>query len=450
MERAKVLPLLHFLVPILACYCVGICMAIDNITITQPLRDPGNIFSSSQTFKLGFFSPQNTSNRYVGIMYNIPLMTVVWVANRDKPLNDSAGTLTISGDGNLVVLNGKNETLWSTNISDSARTRTAQLLDTGNLVLKDSSSGMTVWESFQFPTDSFLQKMKLGTTEKLTSWATSSNPSPGNFSVGLQTLPTAQIFIWNQNKVHWRSGPWGGNVFIGIQNMDSAYLNGYDLVDGGSESAYFTYTISNDWPPGHYFYNLTVTGVLMEQYWGEGSSSWQVTWLSMESQCDTYGKCGAFGSCNPQNTAICTCLKGFEPSDREEWDRGNWTHGCRRKTLLQCERSNSAGQDGFIKLQNMKVPDFAELKSASAQFCGELCLRNCSCSAYSYYTGIGCMHWSDSLVDIQQFSEGGADLYVRVVHSELGKTFLQHKSIIVPLFNFFRMTFSQPISVKSL
>ena len=38
-----------------------------------------------------------------------------------------------------------------------------------------------------------------------------------------------------------------------------------------------------------------------------------------------YGKCRPFGSCNSWDSPICTCLKGFEPRDKGEWDNGNWT-----------------------------------------------------------------------------------------------------------------------------
>lgn len=32
--------------------------------------------------------------------------TIVWVANRDNPLNDTSGNLTIAADGNIVLFDG--------------------------------------------------------------------------------------------------------------------------------------------------------------------------------------------------------------------------------------------------------------------------------------------------------------------------------------------------------
>ncbi|MEI4920614.1 bulb-type lectin domain-containing protein, partial [Klebsiella pneumoniae] len=44
-------------------------------------------------------------NRYVGILYkNIPIRTVVWVANRINPVNDSSGMLMINSTGYLVLI----------------------------------------------------------------------------------------------------------------------------------------------------------------------------------------------------------------------------------------------------------------------------------------------------------------------------------------------------------
>jgi hypothetical protein len=105
------------------------------------------------------FSALNSTNRYLGIWYvEISVFTVVWVANRNKPLKNSSGVLTISEDGNLVVLDGQKEILWSSNVTNSVVNSSAQLLDSGNLVLQENTTGTTIWESFQHPSNTFLPK----------------------------------------------------------------------------------------------------------------------------------------------------------------------------------------------------------------------------------------------------------------------------------------------------
>ena len=46
---------------------------------------------------------------------------MVWVANRENPLNDSLGVLKVTSQGKLVVLNGANRTLWSSTTSRLAQ-----------------------------------------------------------------------------------------------------------------------------------------------------------------------------------------------------------------------------------------------------------------------------------------------------------------------------------------
>ena len=97
--------------------------------------------------------------------------------------SDSSGVLTISEDGNLVLLNGRKEILWSSNVTNSVVNSSAQLLDSGNLVLRENSTGTIVGESFQNPSDTLFQAMKFSTNvrtgEKVqfASWKSHSDPS---------------------------------------------------------------------------------------------------------------------------------------------------------------------------------------------------------------------------------------------------------------------------------
>jgi hypothetical protein len=127
---------------VLCCFCLNLGAAIDTIMSSQSIKDPDYIISKGSIFKLGFFSPVNSTNRYLRIWYNsISIFTIVWVANREKSLMDSSGLFTISEDGNLVVLNGQKEILWSSNVTNSVINSSAQLLDSGNLVLQDDICG---------------------------------------------------------------------------------------------------------------------------------------------------------------------------------------------------------------------------------------------------------------------------------------------------------------------
>ncbi|KAL8467889.1 hypothetical protein ACS0TY_031219 [Phlomoides rotata] len=176
---------------------------------------------------------------------------------------------------------------------------------------------------------------------------------------------------------------------------------------------------------------LNSSGNTVQTVWSEQRRSWIEAWWAPENECDIYGKCGPFGSCNIQGTPICSCMRGFEPVDEDEWGRGNWSGGCRRKNQLQCNT------DGFLRMPSMKLPDFAEqFPSRHGDACRSRCSTDCSCVAYAYESYIGCMFWRDSLIDVQDFNGVGYDLYIRLSASDLDKAKDRKLYIVIPVVGF--------------
>lgn len=360
--------------------------------------------------------------------------TVVWVANRNNPLTDSSGVLTISENDNLVVLTGQKQVVWSTNVSNIAFNSTAQLLDSGNLVLIDGDN-KTVWESFQHPCNTLLQDMKLSTNQKTgekvqaTSWKSASDPSFGRFSCGVEPRNVTEVFMWEDNRPYWRSGPWNGQGFIGISRMASFFLNGFRLEEtDGTFDLFFSFANQSILRT----YSISPEGEIEQRLWNFQTKEWELERaFNHESECDRYGMCGPFGICNYKRSPICSCLRGYEPKNKEEWDRQNWSSGCLRREALKCERvksngSEATGEDGFVKVENAKVPDMAEwlpYQTKESVDCRTPCLNNCSCLAYAFDEDLGCMFWRANLLDTQSFSQGGVDLYIRLAYSELGTLF---------------------------
>ncbi|XP_047310321.1 G-type lectin S-receptor-like serine/threonine-protein kinase At1g11300 [Impatiens glandulifera] len=416
-------------------FFTSITASQDIIDLNHPITDPGNITSNNGVFKLGFFTLPNNTNRYVGIWYNnVPKLTVLWVANRDNPLNDSSGLITISKDGNLVILNGREQILWSSNATVASSNATAQLQDSGNLVLQHPSDGKAIWQSFEHPSNSFLVGMKLSVgmnaDDKIvsTSWRSEVDPSDGVFTMGMDLQSLPQVVVWNGNRPYWRSGPWNGQFFIGKQSRGS--YHGLDVTDNKRGNVFMTFTYAEI---GLKYFILDSNGIVKYRHWVEGKQDWEVQWLAQETECDFYGRCGPFAICNPKNSQWCSCFKGFEPNDSSEWNIGNFSGGCKRRLPLHCKRNNSSQveeKDGFLKLGTVKVPDLPVWSSGLEDDCHSNCLRNCSCTAYAYYEGIGCMLWNGNLIDVQKFFHNGADLYVRVAHSELGDG-KEHKKVVM-------------------
>ncbi|KAI3817660.1 hypothetical protein L1987_11456 [Smallanthus sonchifolius] len=274
-------------------YLLIICAAVDTITVNQTIKDGDTIVSADDNFQLGFFSLNTSTSRYLGIWSKrISPGTFVWVSNPGNPINDTSGVFKLSSDGRLLLLTGggTGTVIWASGFPNSnIFNPMAQLLNTGNLVLRDARS-------------------------------------------------------IDQEKNIWQSNP------------------PYDV-------------------------------------------------------CVRSGICGPYGTCNNNNSPVCSCLQGFEPRRPEEWRIADWSGGCQRVTLLNCIN------DGFNIISGMKLPDTRANSwynvSMTIKECEMTCIRNCSCTAYATLDiQIGCLLWFGDLEDIRKKS-GGGNLYVRLGKSEL-------------------------------
>ncbi|GMN50970.1 hypothetical protein TIFTF001_020111 [Ficus carica] len=425
------------LITVLILFSSKYCHAIDNITASQELSQGQTLISPGEIFELGFFSPKNSGNhKYVGMWFKgVSPQTVVWVANRERPLRvaDARARLRIGSRGNLELVDGNQTSVWSTNVDVPANSSVATLSDNGNFVLKDGTSGEALWQSFDNPGDSVLPGSGIGFNAKtgeqyvMTSWKSESDPSVGDFTAGISTkFRPAQIFIWNGTTPHWRSGPWGRLKFVGMPEMDASYQkSAFSLVEDAEQgTAYLNFKAFNS--------SILSTVLLgsdgaFRYKMKDSVNDWYVNWLAPATPCDVYGACGPFGVCRAYESPICKCLQGFVPKSNEEWSKGNWKQGCVRQTELLCEKNTSSPasqggkKDGFQKFVYMKIPDFHEYvyPAYDLDTCRTWCLVNCSCSAYALVNGIGCLTWSDGLVDVQQFAVGGEDLFLRLAPKEL-------------------------------
>ncbi|KAI6703915.1 hypothetical protein NL676_013051 [Syzygium grande] len=384
-------------------------------------------------FALGFFSPGNSSHRYVGIWYyQVSEQTVVWVANRERPISGTSGALSIDSDGNLVLheTNGSFP-IWSTNVSSalSIYSTTARLMDSGNLVLVQDFSERVIWQSFDYPTDTMLPFMKLGLNRKtglnrfLTSWKSPEDPTPGNCSYRIDPTGYVQLFLYKDGNPYWRAGSWTGERWSGIPEITRHFIFNASFVNEPDEVS-IMYGIIN----ASIITRMVVneSGSLQRSTWHDRDQRWIEFWFAPKDQCDYYGKCGPNSNCNPYNAGQfeCTCLPGFEPKSPGDWYLRDGSAGCVRRGGVSVCRSG----EGFVKVACVKVPDTSKAHanmSLSLKECEEECLRDCSCTAYASANesrqGFGYLIWHGDLVDTRTFVDSGQDLYVRVDAIELAR-----------------------------
>ncbi|KAL5548132.1 hypothetical protein UlMin_003363 [Ulmus minor] len=406
--------------------------ATDTITQTKSIIDGETLVSSGQTFELGFFSPVNSKNRYIGIWYRRTPDVVVWVANRNNPLHDSLGELIINNKTDQVVLlNQSKSIVWSTNSSKSvAKNPVAQLLDSGNLVLREDESMISelyLWESFDYPSDTLLAGMKLGWDlnigfeRYLTSWKSIDDPSNGDFvcRMEMKGLPGMELIVAKGSTKIYRSGPWNGVRFSGAVPLGNLIVEKHAVVNE-NEAYYILGTTENS-----VFSRITInhSGLVQQLILENKSTVWDIMYERPNEPCESYGYCGANSICRLNLNPMCECLEWFVPTSQEQWDVLNWSNGCRRKTALNCQKG-----EGFAKIKRVKLPDLLDFwlkKNIGLEECKEMCLNNCSCTAYANSDirrgGSGCLMWFGDLIDVRDFHVDGSDqdMYIRMSASEM-------------------------------
>ncbi|GKV49052.1 hypothetical protein SLEP1_g55824 [Rubroshorea leprosula] len=318
--------------------------------------------------------PGSSRNRYLGIWYKkIPVRTVVWVANRLNPINYSSAVLTIKKTGELQLLTKDVAAVWSVNLTREARNPTLQLLNSGNLVLID---------------------------------------------LRIELHGNPELVMREGSQEYYRGGPYNGQRFSDteISGLNAVAMT---IFVFNEEEVYTSYSLKNKSLIPRVFLNQT--DYTSQRYiWGEDTQTWNLYSYMPRDFCNIYGRCGAYSYCDNTQLPPCQCLKGFEPKFPSKWSSMDWSQGCVRKKLLNCQQG-----DGFIQYQKLKLPDAAQSwisRSMNPKECPTKCLQNCSCTAYTSFDingdDSGCAIWFGDLLDIRQFQIGGQGLYVRMSASE--------------------------------
>ncbi|KAL0328526.1 UNVERIFIED_CONTAM: G-type lectin S-receptor-like serine/threonine-protein kinase [Sesamum calycinum] len=315
----------------------------DTLLPNQTIVVGETLVSESQVFEMGFFSPGNSRNR--------------------------AGCVT-----------------WSTNSSGVASNPILQLLDTGNLVLVDSNSESAqgcIWQSFDYPTDTWLPGMKLaddigaGVENYLIAWKNWDDPSPGDFIFRIERKGLPELVMLRGTMKRFRTGHWNGHFFNGVQRVPDAIFNPdvvlreerlISIVEPYASSIVKRVTIET-------------SGIIYLYTMNARKDKWNHVCSNPRDPCDGYGQCGPYGVCRIDRATKCECFKGFAPKSQQDWDLQDWSGGCTRTRPLNCE-----GGDGFVEVRGVKFPDMLQLwlnSSMSLSECRAECLRNCNCSADS-------------------------------------------------------------------
>jgi hypothetical protein len=241
-----------------------------------------------------------------------------------------------------------------------------------------------LWQSFDYPCDTFLPEMKLGWNfvtglERFSSsWKSTEDPAPGEYSLRIDPRGLPQLVAMEGAKIKARAaGSWNGLIFTGHGlRPNPVYEYGFVLNE---KEVYFDYKLLNSSVFSRFVVNPS--GVAQRFNWVDRTHSWELFFTTQGDECENYALCGAYATCNINNSPVCACLEGFLPKSPKDWDLVDWSDGCVRMTPLECN-----DRDGFLKRKGVKLPDTSSSwynKSMTLKECEGICLKNCSCTAYA-------------------------------------------------------------------
>ncbi|CAL5393199.1 unnamed protein product [Camellia sinensis] len=242
--------------------------------------------------------------------------------------------------------------------------------------------------------------------------------SQGDFAFRCDPQGYPQLILSNGSIELYRIGPWNGLGFNGRPNLKPNSISTYGLIFT-KEEVFYGYELINNSVVSRF--SLSHNGIMQRFTWIDRTQEWVLYLTTPTDNCDYYKRCGPYGSCNIENIPVCGCLSNFVPKYPKEWENGDWPDGCVRRTPLDCHNG-----DGFLKYSHYKMPDTRYSwfnRSMTLRECEMVCLKNCSCTAYTNLDirggGSGCLLRFDELIDMREFSENGQDIYIRIASPEL-------------------------------
>ncbi|XP_022772220.1 putative receptor protein kinase ZmPK1 [Durio zibethinus] len=401
------------------------------------VENPGDvIISPSGTFSAGFY-PVGENAYTFAIWFSKPTClvhncTVVWMANRDHPVNGKRSKLSLLGTGNLILTDAAQFNVWATGTASLPSVQ-LQLNDYGNLVLSNSK-GTVLWQSFDSPTDTLLP---LQPFTKYT--ALVSTRRKGNYSSGFY-----KFFFDEDSVLHLLfDGPemssvyWPEPYFSSWEHGRFTYSSRNAMIDsfGNFSSSDNLIFRSIDYGASWIQRRLTIDydGNLRLYSREETNETWVVSWQAISQPCKIHGLCGENSLCrySPSTGRKCSCLQGFKVNNQTDW-----FYGCEPET----DFSLNASDFTFIHVHNADFygyDDFGFFLNKTLKECETACLQRAQCKGF-LYRDMGeifyCYPKNLLRNGLQRFSLKG-DVYIKLPKSYISnkkKKLLQEISLDCP------------------
>ncbi|XP_043698322.1 putative receptor protein kinase ZmPK1 [Telopea speciosissima] len=342
------------------------------------VEDDSNILiSPDKSFTCGFY-PVGINAFYFSIWFtNTANRTVVWMANRDRPVNGRGSRISLERDGTMVLTDLDGTSVWSTNTTGT-NVQKAELLNSGNLILTDPQ-GKILWQSFDYPTDTLLPMHPFTKNKKLISAMGEGMYSSGYYSFFFDNDNVLTLIYDGPeiSSIYWPDP--GLDVFQnGRTNYNSSRIAILDDMGSFVSSDLMGFSASDLGTGIRRRLVMDYDGNLRLYSLNESTLSWDVSWEAVSDQCTVHGLCGRNGICVYTPKPQCSCPPGYEITDSHDWNKG-----CKPKFNQICNQTQ--------KVKFMKMPltdyygfDLAFQQPVSFKTCKNLCLNSCDCQAFGY------------------------------------------------------------------
>ncbi|XP_031267807.1 putative receptor protein kinase ZmPK1 [Pistacia vera] len=366
--------------------------------------------SPKGTFSSGFYEVGTNAYCFAIWFTNSVNKTVVWMANRDKPVNGRHSRLTLHGNGNLVLTDEDESVVWSTDTLTNAGVE-ARLLETGNLVLVNQAKRI-IWESFEFPTDTLLPSQPFTKNTTLVSMR-----SRGTYLSGVYNLKFDDNIVLNLifngpllSSVYWPSTK--VTVFesgrTSYNSTRKAILNDFGHFES-SDNFVFKATDYGVGPKRRL--TLDYDGILRLYSLDDSTGLWKISWIPVDLyNCHVHGLCGENGICvcSPQST--CICPDGFNRNNPSDWSKG-----CSPSFNLTCDPTK-------LNFMQLKSTDFqgydlvTYARRISFEECRNRCLSDCTCKGFGYSTdGLGSCYPKGTLLNGYRVPSKALNMHIKIL-----------------------------------
>ncbi|CAN4104474.1 unnamed protein product [Withania somnifera] len=331
-------------------------------------------------YACGFYCNGNCESYLFAIFIVLTNNSLLCLPSKSVKINS---TLQLTAEGDLVLRDADGTLAWSTN---TARKSVAglNLTDEGNLVLFDSNNA-TVWQSFDYPTDTLVLGQKLVSRMKLTASISTTNWTEGGLISLSATDNSLVAFVESKppQEYFWRSVS-GLNASRGSNYV--VYLNGsLSLISNSSDSNNPQTLVSIRPASSAQFMRLESDGHLKVYEWQPGWKEVDDLLRGFKGECYYPMVCGRYGICS---RGQCSCPKSSSNSTtyfRQIAD-GQANMGCSEVTRLTC---NASTNHRFLELHDVDYFTFtADIRNTNMNTCKNTCVRNCSCKAALFRSGL--------------------------------------------------------------